>query len=548
MKTWFDLMRYRSLLLLLAASTLLGSCATTLPLCQSESPQSWTGCQGEVRYASGDTYNGGWLNGKFHDYGIFRFANGDVYVGEYVNGKAEGRGKHIRHDGIYYYGDFLNDKYHGRGETGDGRSNGNGHWSDGVMVSTANDSLFYVYMTVPSTPSGIHSKVGQSGDTVTTASMTSSATNPARRDRQAAQRNSTSDKKPPDSRGLSLQVLATQPDSNGIVTITIQTQAETSSLKVNSVEEGSSDDGNYVIQRVAKVDQETRYTVTATDIFGNKASSTFVVARQSNRTTATQLTLRPERVKKSAPTDAVAIIIGIQNYRKIPRADFADQDAKTFYDYAIRALGVKPENIRLLIDADADQAEILKAFKNWLPAQVKSGKTQVYLFYSGHGLPSSDGKSLYLLPHGVDKDLLEDTALDFSRLNAALQSANPKGVTWFIDSCYSGATRTGETLLTEARPVLPKVSPMQLPNHFTVITAAGPDQISSSSTELKHGLFSFYLMKAMEGDGDLDNDGKITAAELQNYVAEQVSKQAFIMNRRQQPQLSGDGSRVLVNR
>lgn len=539
-------MQYRLLLLLLTAAMLLGSCAVNLPRCQSESLQSWTQCQGEVRYASGDTYEGGWLNGKFHGYGIFRFANGDVYTGDYINGKAEGRGKHIRRNGTYYDGEFVNDKYHGHGRTGDGMSNGVGIWRDGVMIATADDSFFAIYMTVPRTPTGIHSAVGQTGETVT--ANTSSVSSPARGDSSVPQRRGKSEKQTPDSRRLSLQVLATQPDSNGVVTITIQTQTETSSLTVNGVEEGSSDDGRYVIRRVAKVDQETRYTVTATDVFGNKATSTFVVARQSQRATSAQLALRPERIKKAMQTDAVAIIIGIQNYRKIPRADFADQDARTFYDYAIRALGVRPENIRLLIDANADQAEILKAFKNWLPAQIKSGKTQVYIFYSGHGLPSADGKSLYLLPYSVDKDLLEDTALDFARLNAALETVNPKGVTWFIDSCYSGMTRTGETLLAEVRPVMPKVTPLKLPQHFTVITAAGPDQISSSSAELQHGLFSFYLMKAMEGDGDLDNDGRITAAELQTYVAEQVSKQALIMNRRQHPQLSGDGSRVLVGR
>jgi DnaJ-class molecular chaperone len=34
---------------------------------------------------------------------------------------------------------------------------------------------------------------------------------------------------------------------------------------------------------------------------------------------------------------------------------------------------------------------------------VTKNKTDVYVFYSGHGLPAPDGKSLYFLPHGVDE-------------------------------------------------------------------------------------------------------------------------------------------------
>jgi hypothetical protein len=46
----------------------------------------------------------------------------------------------------------------------------------------------------------------------------------------------------------------------------------------------------------------------------------------------------------------VAIIIGIADYKNLPRADYANDDARAFYDYAIRGLGVRAENIKLLVD------------------------------------------------------------------------------------------------------------------------------------------------------------------------------------------------------
>jgi uncharacterized caspase-like protein len=86
------------------------------------------------------------------------------------------------------------------------------------------------------------------------------------------------------------------------------------------------------------------------------------------------------------------------------------------------------------------------------------------------------------------------------------------------------------------------------PDNFTLITASKADQISSSSPELKHGIFSYYLMRGMEGDADANRDGKITAGEMQVYLAENVARQAGMQNRIQQPQLIGDLNRVLVGR
>jgi len=172
----------------------------------------------------------------------------------------------------------------------------------------------------------------------------------------------------------------------------------------------------------------------------------------------------------------------------------------------------------------------------------------VYVFYSGHGLPSSDGKSLFFLPHGVDTELLNRTAVGQKEVVAALVASKAKTVTMFIDACYSGQTRIGEVLLASAKPLELKAELSLFPSNFTVITASSNDQISSSSPELKHGIFSFYLMKGMEGDADGNKDGKITAGEMQEFLSDKVSRQAMSMSRKQDTQFVGDPSRVLVDK
>ena len=69
-----------------------------------------------------------------------------------------------------------------------------------------------------------------------------------------------------------------------------------------------------------------------------------------------------------------------------------------FADYAKEKLGVTDDNIKVLSDTEASKAEILRALKVWLPKAVKPDTTDLYVFYAGHGMPTADGTSAYLVP------------------------------------------------------------------------------------------------------------------------------------------------------
>lgn len=344
---------------------------------------------------------------------------------------------------------------------------------------------------------------------------------------------------------IQLKVSKTEPDENGEFLIIINTGTDTSSLKINGQELGGKADGNYSIKKIARVGQETKFTIAGVDVNGNTDTKTINVVRRAVDSKVIFGQLNAANVKQKPSRDAVAIIIGVEKYKRIAKADFANSDAQDFYDYTIRALGIKPENIKLLIDDAADDVEILGAFKNWLPLKIKKNTTDVYVFYSGHGLPSEDGKSLYFLPFGTETNFIERTAINQQEIISSIQSAKPRNVVMFIDSCYSGQTRGGDTLLASARPISLKSVSNSYPENFTVISASAPDQLSSSSPDLKHGIFSFYLMKGMEGDADLNKDGQITVGEMQEYLTDMVGRQAMVLNRKQFPQLFGDPNKIL---
>ena len=116
------------------------------------------------------------------------------------------------------------------------------------------------------------------------------------------------------------------------------------------------------MRKVARVGQETKYTIVALDSNGNTDTKTVAVTRQAASTDITYAALNPVNIKQQPSRDAVAIIIGIQNCKRVAKAPDANDDARAFYDYAIRALGIKPQNIKLLVDEEADEIEIIQAF------------------------------------------------------------------------------------------------------------------------------------------------------------------------------------------
>ena len=237
--------------------------------------------------------------------------------------------------------------------------------------------------------------------------------------------------------------------------------------------------------------------IEAIDVWGNRATRTIVVTRTvgESRPAAQFAALNPRNVFVRPNPNAVAIIVGLENYENAPIASYADRDAQYFVDDATRALGVPAHNIKLLVNDEAGLVSIKSTLKQWLPAMA---------------------------------------------------GAAPSSVTVFLDTCFSGGTRTEDMLVADARGLRVSAKADDLPANFTVLSAAANEQISSSLPETKHGLFSYFLMRGLEGEADANGDRKITAGELFGYIASNVPREAIRLGRVQNPQLAGDPDRVIV--
>ncbi len=200
----------------------------------------------------------------------------------------------------------------------------------------------------------------------------------------------------------------------------------------------------------------------------------------------------------------------------------------------------------MLINEDATYVKTNVALTKWLRSRIKPDQTDLIVFFAGHGLASNDGKELYLLPQDSDPDLLSRTALSRTELFAEIISLKPKTVTMFLDTCYSGVSRDEKMLLASARPIRVVGDEGEIPNNFTIFTASQLDQISSGLKEAKNGIFSYYLMKGLEGKADANKNKEITNGELLAYMDQNISQKASELGRQQNPSLTGNPDQVLM--
>ncbi|MDC6448441.1 caspase family protein [Alphaproteobacteria bacterium] len=280
--------------------------------------------------------------------------------------------------------------------------------------------------------------------------------------------------------------------------------------------------------------------ITAMDKFGNESNKTILLKR-SDIIIAKNFfdSLNPTIMKSKINPSAVALIIGIEDYQYTFAAPFAKNDALAFNDFAHYSLGVPMQNIKLLTNDNAERTSTLKSVK-WLSKIVKEDTSDVYVFFSGHGLASEDGEDLYLLPSDGDPDLLEDSTLLRNELFDRIAKLNPRSVTVFLDTCYSGTTRS-EEFLVAAKPIFIEAKEQDIPAKFTIFSASAGRETAKVLPEAQHGLFSYYMMKGLEGEADSNNDRAITNGELHAFINKNVSRQA-----NQTPQLNGDPDQILA--
>lgn len=238
--------------------------------------------------------------------------------------------------------------------------------------------------------------------------------------------------------------------------------------------------------------------------------------------------------KASPRLNDIAVVIGIENYRGLPKSDYSKSDAAIMKDY-LNALGFQERNIEFITDQDATRSAIEKAIEAWLPNRMKKD-SRVLVYYSGHGAPEPNTGDAYIVPFDGDPNYLSVTGYSLMRLYDKLGKLQAGEVIVLLDSCFSGAG--GRSVLAKgARPLVMMKEGTVLSQNIAVLSATQGSQISTSSPEKGHGIFTYYFLKAIK-------EGKKDIAEIYSYIKPLVEDEAKQLNVQQSPDINPDPEKL----
>jgi uncharacterized caspase-like protein len=229
----------------------------------------------------------------------------------------------------------------------------------------------------------------------------------------------------------------------------------------------------------------------------------------------------PEQVAISTGyANSYAVVIGINDYQKWPKLQYAVQDARAIRDTLVNRFGFAGERVFTLTNGEATRNNILALFHDKLAEAKLKKDDRIFVFFAGHGATRqlSSGRNLgYIIPADSDPQQVSVDAIPMTDLQNIAESLNAKHVFFVMDACYSGLglTRGGGSeafLRDNARRV-----------GRQMLTAGGADQLVADGGPGGHSVFTWTLLQALNGKADLNGDGMITATELAAYVAPAVA-------------------------
>jgi Caspase domain/Curli production assembly/transport component CsgG/WD domain, G-beta repeat len=238
--------------------------------------------------------------------------------------------------------------------------------------------------------------------------------------------------------------------------------------------------------------------------------------------------------KPAASGKRWALVIGISKYKdtKIPMLEFADKDAQAFSDAlsTTELGGFSADRKLVLLNEQATTASVTRALRSFL--QKPDVDDTVVIYLAGHGAPDPKRPdNVYFITHDTEFADIAGTALPMREIEIALkENLVARRVVVLTDSCHSGAiggdasrrdlvytpsesvNRTLDEMVKRAKP------------GTAIFTSArsGESSLEGSKWGGGHGVYTWFLLRGLQGAADTNKDGIITLDELFSFVRDSV--------------------------
>ncbi|MCX6282247.1 MAG: tetratricopeptide repeat protein [Bacteroidetes bacterium] len=231
--------------------------------------------------------------------------------------------------------------------------------------------------------------------------------------------------------------------------------------------------------------------------------------------------------KDSLGKETYALVIGISKYEKFSSLHYADADAIAFANYLKDSAGLNlpSKNVRLLINDQAKNGDILENGMVWLEQNCKKGSKAI-IYFAGHGV-SVGNNNAYLMAYNVSPQFNKANIFYsggvplFNVKRDFIAPMHEKGVEvlLIIDACRSFDAVTGKDGLT----LLSQSTLDDNTGEIRILSSSNAQQsfedVPGNIAWYGHGVFTFYLLQGLYGKADIINkDGQITFNEIKRYL------------------------------
>ena len=228
-------------------------------------------------------------------------------------------------------------------------------------------------------------------------------------------------------------------------------------------------------------------------------------------------------------------IIANETYDELPTVNFAENDGKTFRNYCIDALGVPHDQVFIYTNASyTSMTRALKKMENL--ANATSGKSKFVFYYAGHGTPSEEDQSAFIVPSD-GLVTVPSTCFKLSDIYKNFGKMPAESVVVILDACFSGLNRDNSGLIA-ARAVARKPKKETVSGNVIVLSATSEDETAMGYDEKGHGMFTYHLLKKIQ-----QSNGSVKFGDLFQSVSEGVRRDAILKNdKNQTPSVSVSSS------
>lgn len=211
--------------------------------------------------------------------------------------------------------------------------------------------------------------------------------------------------------------------------------------------------------------------------------------------------------------NSYALLIGVADYTH--GWDRLDAVAEEL-DSVESVLG--EHGFQVLREMNPTGAELVQLFEDFLDKYGYESDNRLLVFFSGHGYTRDGGKKGYLVPTDApdpqdDEVGFLQKAVNMTRIRTMAREIEARHVLFVFDSCFSGTIfktrgRAKQPAHISARTAKPV-------RQFITAGSAG-EEVPAFST------FTPYFVRALRGEGDLNNDGYVTGVELGTFLHDEI--------------------------